>query len=59
MVAAVHQNIVGKRMTNIMEGKPVNPPLKEYGLFIHKVSRVVLVELQIDRPINMGALASW
>ena len=59
LVAAVHQNVVGKTMTTIMEGKPVNPPLKGYGLFVHIVSVhivsvAVLVELQIDQPTNMG-----
>ena len=41
-------------MTSILKGKPAYPPFKGYGLFIHKVSGAILVEVQIDRPSNMG-----
>lgn len=54
LVAAIQQNVVGKTLTNIMKGKAVNPSFVWYRLFIHKVSGAVLVELQVDRPANMG-----
>ena len=54
LVAAIHQNIVGKTMTSILKGKPVNPPFRVWTVHTYKVSGAILVEVQIDRPSNMG-----
>ena len=54
LVAAIHQNIVGRTLTSIMKGKAINPPFVGYGLFLHKVSGAVLIKLRMDQPTNMG-----
>ena len=52
----IHQSIMGN--DKYPQGQTCISSFKGYGLFIHRVSRAKLVEVQIDRPSNMG-IETW